>query len=74
MPGRDPICGVNGCSSPTDGILTISSPNGGFRVSACTHHGRRAISGELLVFDVLGSKYALGGSTTPTTYDELLRR
>ena len=70
MPDRNPTCNVSGCARPTGGVLSIATPGGSFRVSSCSEHGRRASSGEVLVFNVIGSKYALGGSVThPVQYE-----
>ena len=54
--------------------MTLATSSGGFRVSACGEHGERARRGEWLVYDVLGSKYALGGGTKPPVRYERLPR
>ena len=70
MPDRNPTCNVSGCAQPTGGVLSIATASGSFRVSTCNEHGRRASSGEVLVFDVIGDKYALGGSVAPPVHYE----
>jgi hypothetical protein len=74
MPDRSPTCRVSGCARPPGGVLSIASPSGGFRISTCNEHGHRASGGELLVFNVIGSTYALGGSVAPPARYEPLQR
>jgi hypothetical protein len=74
MSNHNRTCDVSGCVRPTGGVLSIATPTGSFRVSTCNEHGRRGSSGELLVFNVIGSKYALGGSHAPPAYYEPLQR
>ncbi len=71
---RDGECSVTGCSRPTEGVLTLDVPSGGFRVTTCGEHGDRASSGETFVFDVAGSRLALGGGTAPSVRYDVLGR
>jgi hypothetical protein len=70
MPDRNPTCSVSGCARRSGGVLSIATPSGSFRVSTCSEHGRRASGGEMLVFDVVGGRYALGGSVAPPVHYE----
>lgn len=75
MPARDPICSVVDCSRPTDGVLTVTTPQGSVTLSACQSHGQRATEGEWFVFTLLGCKYILGpsGATLPPAQYQPLR-
>ena len=76
MPDRDPTCSVDDCTAPTDGVLTIATPRGSVRLSACEPHGRAAVEGDWLTFILLGHRYLLGpgGDGIPPADYEPLRR
>ncbi len=74
MPARDPSCSVRDCSRPTDGVLTVATPQGSVRFSACADHGRRASDGEWFTYLLLGCTYVLGpngGHLPPAHYEPL---
>jgi len=74
VPAWDPTCSVSDCSRPTDGVLTIVTPHGSLRFSACEEHGQRARNGEWFTHTLLGCKYVLGPNTVglpPAHYEPL---
>ncbi len=57
-----------------EGVLTLAGHAGGFRVATCGEHGKRAERGETLVYDIVGSKFALGGGTEPASRYDVVHR